>query len=288
MASGDGFGLGYRDVDEDPNLAFLIDTMDETGRWGATRDLRAWERRHLQLDPGDRLLDVGCGAGDAVLALAADLGPTGAATALDVSAAMVSAARARSAAAPVSCTLTFDVGDVRSLDLPAGSFDAVRAERTLQWVADPAAAIGQLTRVLRPGGRISLIDTDWSTLELDVADETTTAAVTQAMASERNRPSNVGRRLAELVRDAGFTEVIETSATHVCTQWNPHTAPAPAGFFSMSSLAEDLVAAGSLDSNSVDGFLDTVTQAADMGHFSMRLTMFAVAATAPNLDSIRD
>ena len=60
----DTHGLGYGRVDDDPNAAVLLDAMDATGRWAATRRLRAWEREQLRLTPGERLLDVGCGLGD--------------------------------------------------------------------------------------------------------------------------------------------------------------------------------------------------------------------------------
>lgn len=62
------------------------------------------------------------------------------------------------------------IGDALALDEPDDSFDAARCERVLQWVSDPAAAVAELTRVVRPGGRICLIDTDWSTLRLDAGD----------------------------------------------------------------------------------------------------------------------
>ena len=84
-------------MDEDPNLPVLLDNMDATGTWAATAELRAWERGQLQLVAGERLLDVGCGHGDAGLDLAADLGADGELVAIDASAAMVGSARARRA-----------------------------------------------------------------------------------------------------------------------------------------------------------------------------------------------
>ena len=128
---------------------------------------------------------------------------------------------------------------------PDDSFDAARSERTLQWLADPAAAVAEMVRVVRPGGRVSLIDTDWSTFTIDVGDDKLAALVRDGMRTERHRPSNVGRRLHDLVGAAGCVPLARTEATQTWTTWDPDESPAPLGCFSMESLADDLVASDS-------------------------------------------
>jgi SAM-dependent methyltransferase len=263
-------------VDDDPNVAVLVDTMEATAKWPATIRLRAWEREHLGLVEGERLLDVGCGRGDAALALAHDLGDAGAVVGIDVSDEMLRVARANAVAA--RCDVLFRRGDACALDEPAGSFDAVRSERTLQWIAEPIVAVGEMARVLRSGGRASLIDTDWSTLTLDVGDDDIATKVRTAMSVERNRPSSVGRRLDELARSADLTPLAGTSQTHTWTEWNPDESPAPDGCFSMESLADNLVDAGELAPSERIDVVDTIRTAARRGQFRMSLTMYAVIA----------
>jgi len=119
--------IGYSRVDVQPDTALLIKGMEATAEWPAVRQLRAWERTHLALQAGERLLDVGCGFGDVAIALAADVAPSGAVIAIDASEAMLSAGRQRAAEADVS--VEFRIGDAWALPLPDGSVDACRCER---------------------------------------------------------------------------------------------------------------------------------------------------------------
>ena len=164
MEAEDTHGLGYERVDADPNVAVLLATMDTTVGWEATRQLRAWERQQLSLHDGQRLLDVGCGLGDAALALAADLGVEGEVVGVDASRGDDAGARSRARA--TRCRMRFVVGDACALDEPDDSFDVVRSERTLQWLTSPEVAVAEMARVLRPGGLVSLVDTDWSTFKM--------------------------------------------------------------------------------------------------------------------------
>jgi len=271
--------LGYHEVDDDPDVAVLLATMEDTAGWEATRRLRAWERDHIALIPGERLLDVGCGLGDAALALAEDLGDRGEVVGIDSSEEMLRGARSNARSA--RCRVRFSRGAACSLDEPDDSFDVARAERTLQWLESPEAAVAELVRVVRPGGRVSLIDTDWSTFRIDVGDEGLGNLVRDAMQIERGRAWNGGRRLHSLVAAAGCELVARAEATQTWTSWDPDESPAPVGCFSMESLADDLVARGRLPRTGRPAFVAAIHDAARGCRFSMRLTMFAVVAAAP-------
>jgi hypothetical protein len=98
---------------------------------------------------------------------------------------------------------------------------------------------------------------------------------------ERNRASNVGRRLHDLLGTAGCVPLSSTQATQTWTAWDPDESPAPLGCFSMESLADDLVATGRLATADRQRFVSTIHDAARRGQFLMSLTMFGVVAVAP-------
>ena len=103
----------------------------------------------LRLAPGARLLDAGCGSGQWAVAFA-ELGCR--VVGVDLAPAMIARARERAAAAGVE--VEWRSGDLTHLPEPLAVFDAVHARVSLQFVPDPAAALREFRRVLRPGGRL--------------------------------------------------------------------------------------------------------------------------------------
>jgi ubiquinone/menaquinone biosynthesis C-methylase UbiE len=104
----------------------------------------------LELGPGRRCLEVGSGTGEDARAMADASGAR--VVGIDLRPGMVSEATSRSA---WRGDVTFLAADARRLPFRASAFDAAWVKRTLMHVADPAGAVGELARVVRPGGRIS-------------------------------------------------------------------------------------------------------------------------------------
>jgi ubiquinone/menaquinone biosynthesis methyltransferase len=119
---------------------------------------RWWKRRLLRLaavKPGDTALDLCCGTGDVAFALAAAGAHT---TGVDFSAPMLAVAEARKAKAGKPGDLTFRQGDALRLPFPDAHFDLVTISYGLRNLASVEDGLREMWRVLKPGGRLLVLD----------------------------------------------------------------------------------------------------------------------------------
>ncbi len=171
-----------------------------------TADLVAQRRTVMALlaaQPGERIADVGCGPGLLALDLAAAVGPAGHVLAVDVSESMVSMASQRCAGLGYVRT-----GQAHASALPApdGALDALVCTQVLEYVPDAAGALREFARVLRPGGRLLLMDTDWESCVWHSGDPARMRRIIDAWDSHCAHPHLPGR-LVPMLADAGFTDV---------------------------------------------------------------------------------
>lgn len=120
--------------------------------------MRAMVADDLQLQSGDRVLDVGCGTGRLAIVFAERVGATGSVDGIDPAAEMIKRAgsRARKRGVPV----TFQVAYAQDLPFADGSFDAVACTLALHHVAedDQLTAVQEMYRVLKPSGRLLIAE----------------------------------------------------------------------------------------------------------------------------------
>jgi ubiquinone/menaquinone biosynthesis C-methylase UbiE len=156
----------------------------------------------LQLLPGERVLDVGCGGGAFCREVASLVGPEGAVVGIDNAPAAVAVAKRLAALDDVSI-LTFCEADGHDLPFPDASFDIVACVSVLGFCQDPERVLAEARRVLRPHGRLLAVNSDEDTRVYNGRDRALGRRITQAIADRSNDPW-LGRHLAPMLTAAGF------------------------------------------------------------------------------------
>jgi ubiquinone/menaquinone biosynthesis C-methylase UbiE len=171
----------------------------------------------LNLRTGERVLEVGCGGGYYTYEAARFVGPTGRVCAIDISLDQIASAQQRCAElAWVECR----TGDIASPPYGDAEFDAGFAVQVLEYLADLDAGLSQIHRMLRPGGRLIIVATDWSSAVWHSANAPRMQRVLAAWAPH-TPCSNLPAILAARLRRAGILPLRQTAIPILNTSYNP-------------------------------------------------------------------
>lgn len=193
----------------DDDLANQLETLYRTGDVLRRRRL---VREALGAAPGERVLDVGCGPGFYVTELLEQVGATGLVVGVDASPQTLALARRRTQGQD---NVALHQADATALPVVDASFDRALSVQVLEYVSDPAAALAELHRALRPGGRLVVWDVDWSTVSWHSAD-----------------PDRM-RRVLTVWTATSPTRACREPSPHGCVRWGsatsaPRVTPSPA------------------------------------------------------------
>jgi arsenite methyltransferase len=198
----------------DERLASQLETLYRT------RDVlrrRRLVRQAVAGSAGERILDVGCGPGFYVAELLEEVGPTGWVVGVDASPQTLALARRRTDGAD---NVQLHQADATQLPVPDASFDAALSVQVLEYVADVDAALAELRRALRPGGRLVVWDIDWSTVSWHSADPARMRRVLRAWDGHLADPC-LPRTLAPRLRAAGFADVRAEGHSFASIEFTP-------------------------------------------------------------------
>ena len=184
------------------------DSVLRSHRWRTAENSAGYLLPHLQ--PGMRVLDVGCGPGTITRDLGALVGRKGEVLGVDSAAEVV-------AQAAEECDLpqvSFAVGDALHLDVPDGAYDVVHAHQVLQHLSDPVAALREMRRVTRPGGLVAVRDADYAAMTWHPAVPALDRwlEVYRAAARAHDAEPDAGRRLLGWAQAAGFADVVPSAS----------------------------------------------------------------------------
>jgi SAM-dependent methyltransferase len=270
----DHFHDNWTRIDESEDPDFFLAALDAS----RMSMLRAAEQdpdsyfAWLDLRPGMRVLEVGCGPGGLTQILARLVGVSGRAVGLDLSAYMIGEARRR--AADGRLPIEFITGDAQALPFDHDSFDRVLANTTFQHLRDPARALAQAVRVTRPGGLVAVTDQDWETLVVDGADVSLCRQLTLAFA-HAIRHGRLGRRLPGLFHSAGLLDISVTPETAIYRNF------AVTRSFMWDQVALIGRERGAADAARIDAWLGDLARRDEDGTFFAACTAFRVTGRVP-------
>lgn len=222
--------------------------------------------------PDAVLVDVGCGSGDDVRDLAGLAGPTGRAIGVERSEAMAAEARRRCEGSGAEILL----GDAGALPLPDDVADGCRCERVLQHLDDPAAAVAEMARIVRPGGVVVASEPDWGTVVVDGGDPEVERALAVG-ASVAVRSPAAGRSLRRLFVDAGLRDVDVIARTLVTGDL-----PRARLMLGIDAALARAVERGDVADRRARSWCAAVQRAAAGGRLTAAITSFMARGTAPS------
>jgi arsenite methyltransferase len=241
-----------------------------------TRDIRrrrALAQKALASQPGDEVLDVGCGPGFYVVDILDIVGENGAVTGVDASAAMLAIAGRKAG----------DRSNVRLLEgeatkLPVGdaSVDRAISVQVFEYLSDVDAALAELMRVVRPGGRVVIWDIDWSTLSWHSSDTERMRRIVRAWDRHLADPV-LPRTLLASLRRAGFTDVRRDAHPFTAETMDPEAF----GGYMPALIRQYLGGLDDVDQAEADAWLADLKALDAGGAYSFAVLQFCFTATRP-------
>ena len=254
------------DADASTKLEAVYRTPDVVAQRHAT--LHA-----LGLQAGERALDVGAGPGFLVAEMAEQVGPNGHVTGLDISDSMVALAQRRCAKEPIKSRTTILKGDATALPFPDASFDVGVSTQVYEYVPDVAQALAELHRVLRPGGRALILDTDWDSVVWHSRDRARMQRILAAW-NERFADPYLPRTLASRLHDAGF----ELRSRDVLVLFNPEYDPATYSVSNGRIMADFVIGRQGITPTEVEAWTRELEQLSREGDYFFSLNRYLFLA----------
>ncbi len=241
-----------------------------------TTDIQIQYREFLKfvrLSPGKRILDVGSGPGFMTSRLADRVGPSGWVCGVDISDPMLELAREHCAKQP---WVEFRRADAVSLPFPEAQFDIVVSMQVLEYVTDIRTSLSEIMRVLKPGGQVILMDTDWDSLVWYSVNPERTNRILAEWNNHAASPY-LPRTLTQQTVEKGF----QVETPHIKPIFNPSYT-----VNSFSNRLIDLIAAfvgkrNKIPRHEVEAWAQELRRSGQAGQYFFSLNRYVFSATKP-------
>ena len=224
--------------------------------------------RRLSLKPGERIIDIGCGPGYLCQSMAVAVGPTGCVVGIDISQDLIDFATSQKGTDPIE----YRTGNATDLPADSGEFDVAVSTQVLEYVADVDAALREIARVLRAGGRAFIVDTDFDSWVWHAADAERMALILNGWEAHCADP-RLPRKLIPQLRAVGFGIVGVEGYPIINTTYRPNDFS-----HSLSRLIVDFLLARGFEQRTLDAWLSDLseTEKRNESFFSLNRYFFSV------------
>jgi arsenite methyltransferase len=226
--------------------------------------------RALDPQPGERVLDVGSGPGFLAAAIADAVRPSGAVHGVDISEPLLAVARAHCADRQ---WVEFHHADATQLPFPDRDFDAVVSTQVLEFVRDVDAALAEIHRVVRPAGRVVIVDTDWDSI---VWHSPNPERMRQVLAAWEQHAANsyLPRTMSNQLRHAGF----EVTAERIIPLFNPAYDPNTYSNRIIDSVVSFITGRNGIVRAEAEAWAQELRQAGEQGNYFFSLNRYLFLA----------
>ena len=202
----------------------VLEFDDETSRvveeFNASQGAMARRRRiiaALALQAGEAILDVGSGPGHQAFEISSVVGPGGRVQGIDPAKSAIAIASRRCSGLS---NIHFELGDAAQLPFEDETFDAVMSSQVFEYLQNVSGGLREMYRVLRPGGRVLIHDTDWGALLWRSSDAQRMARVMEVWDRHLADPY-LPQTLVPKLRDAGFSNIKVEPVVQLETEFEP-------------------------------------------------------------------
>ena len=226
----------------------------------------------MNIEFGHKVLDVGCGPGTDTIPIAQLTGARGQVVGVDYDEAMISEADQRAEKAGISAWVRHDHADATSLPFESGYFDSSRSERLFQHLPNQEQALTEIIRVTKSGGRVVVLDTDWSTMSVDTAEVDIEQRLLRFHAEQRFHNGFAGRQLYRLFKKRTLADISVEMApilvTNYALGWK---------MYLLHETEKAAIAAGIITSDELDRLHTSLEQADAEGAYFHSINQVIVA-----------
>lgn len=234
-----------------------------------TSDIAGQQRevlRLLSLEPGEKVLDIGSGPGQQTSEIAASVGASGSVQGIDSSESMIAIARHRCGG---HRGVDFQLAVATQLPFKDEAFDVALCTQVYEYVAEIDTALSELYRVLRPGGRALILDTDWDSIIWHTTDRVRMRRILRAW-DEHLADPRLPETLLPALRKAGF----QTVETHIFPLLNTHCSEDTYSYWLMQFIESFVAGRDNLSADELDAWAVELRKHHEHGSYFFSLNRY--------------